>query len=73
MKKIFILTGEPSGDKLASKVIQEKLKKMGGSGGIIGIDRNLNSVMEFNTKGMYRATYINDSIQIKIQSSEDYV
>ena len=26
MKKIFILTGEPSGDKLASKVI-EKLKK----------------------------------------------
>ena len=26
MKKIFILTGEPSGDKLASKVIRE-LKK----------------------------------------------
>ena len=26
MKKIFILTGEPSGDKLASKVIKE-LKK----------------------------------------------
>tara|TARA_B100000575_G_C23090870_1_gene628886 strand:- start:249 stop:1379 length:1131 start_codon:yes stop_codon:yes gene_type:complete len=26
MKKIFILTGEPSGDKLASKVIQELLK-----------------------------------------------
>ena len=50
----------------AHKVIQEKLKKMGGSGGIIGIDRNLNSVMEFNTKGMYRASYINDSVQIKI-------
>ena len=50
----------------AYKVIQEKLKKMGGLGGIIGIDRNLNSVVEFNTKGMYRATYINDSIQIKI-------
>ena len=27
MKKIFILTGEPSGDKLASKVIRE-LKKL---------------------------------------------
>ena len=53
-------------EEAAYKVIQEKLKKMGGSGGIIGIDRNLNSVMEFNTKGMYRATYINDSIQIKI-------
>ena len=50
----------------ASKVIQEKLKKMGGSGGVIGIDRNLNSIMEFNTKGMYRASYINDSVQIKI-------
>ena len=27
MKKIFILTGEPSGDKLASEVIKE-LKKL---------------------------------------------
>ena len=29
MKKIFILTGEPSGDKLASEVIKElkKIKK----------------------------------------------
>ena len=50
----------------ASKVIQQKLKKMGGTGGVIGIDRNLNSVMEFNTQGMYRASYINDSVQIKI-------
>ena len=27
MKKIFILTGEPSGDKLASKVIKDLIKK----------------------------------------------
>ena len=27
MKKIFIITGEPSGDKLASKVIRELKKK----------------------------------------------
>ena len=27
MKKIFILTGEPSGDKLASDVIKELKKK----------------------------------------------
>ena len=27
MKKIFVITGEPSGDKLASKVIKE-LKKI---------------------------------------------
>ena len=28
MKKIFILTGEPSGDKLASKVISKLKKKI---------------------------------------------
>ena len=27
MKKIFILTGEPSGDKLATEVIKELKKK----------------------------------------------
>ena len=27
MKKIFILTGEPSGDKLASEIISEIKKK----------------------------------------------
>ena len=27
MKKIFILTGEPSGDKLASEVVSEIMKK----------------------------------------------
>ena len=27
MKKIFILTGEPSGDKLASEVVSEIVKK----------------------------------------------
>ena len=27
MKKIFILTGEPSGDKLASEIISEITKK----------------------------------------------
>ena len=53
----------------ASNVIQGKLKKMGGRGGVIGIDRNLNSIMEFNTQGMYRASYINDSLQIKIYAN----
>ena len=27
MKKIFILTGEPSGDKLASEIVSEITKK----------------------------------------------
>jgi beta-aspartyl-peptidase (threonine type) len=35
-------------------VIQEGLLKMGGRGGLIGIDAMGNVVMPFNTKGMYR-------------------
>lgn len=37
-------------------VIQEKLTDLGGTGGIIAVDKNGNMVMEFNTAGMYRAT-----------------
>ncbi|WP_142784731.1 isoaspartyl peptidase/L-asparaginase family protein [Changchengzhania lutea] len=40
----------------AKEVIQTKLKNLGGTGGIIGIDKKGNMVMEFNTAGMYRAT-----------------
>ena len=54
----------------AAEVIQTKLTSMGGTGGVIGIDKNLNTVMEFNTKGMYRASYINDSIMVKIYANE---
>ena len=42
--------------KEASKeVIQKKLTKLGGTGGIIAIDNKGNVSMEFNTSGMYRA------------------
>ncbi len=44
----------------ASKVIQEKLKSVGGMGGIIAIDNQGNIVIEFNTSGMFRA-YANSS------------
>ena len=54
----------------AAEVIQTKLTSMGGNGGVIGIDKNLNTVMEFNTKGMYRASYINDSVMVKIYANE---
>ncbi|QHI37659.1 Isoaspartyl peptidase [Kordia antarctica] len=40
----------------AKEVIQNKLKNMGGDGGIIAIDAKGNLVAEFNTAGMYRAT-----------------
>lgn len=35
-------------------VIQEKLLQAGGSGGIIGVDKDGNIAMPFNTPGMYR-------------------
>ena len=44
--------------KAMSKVIYEKIGKIGGDGGMIGIDKNSNISMEFNTPGMYRA-YVN--------------
>ena len=50
----------------AQKVIHEKLTQIGGTGGIIAIDQKGNIVMEFNTKGMYRGAYFNDSLQISI-------
>ena len=38
----------------AAKNTLKKVKDLGGSGGVIGIDRNGNIMMDFNTKGMYR-------------------
>ncbi len=38
-----------------SKVIHKKIGVIGGDGGMIGIDKNSNVVMDFNTAGMYRA------------------
>lgn len=42
-------------EEAAKEVIQNKLKSMGGDGGIIAIDTKGNLVAEFNTPGMYRA------------------
>jgi len=44
--------------KAMSKVIHEKIGGIGGDGGMIGIDKDSNISMEFNTPGMYRA-YVN--------------
>ena len=42
----------------ADLVIQSKLQKLGGDGGIIGLDKFGNIAISFNSEGMYRA-YIN--------------
>ena len=51
----------------ASKKSLDKVKATGGDGGVIGIDKNGNIAMEFNTAGMYRAHIDNEgNITIKI-------
>jgi beta-aspartyl-peptidase (threonine type) len=44
----------------AKLVIHEKLKKAGGEGGIIAVDRKGNIAMEFNTTGMFRGFVTSD-------------
>ena len=41
-------------DEAARIVIHEKLKNLGGDGGVVGLDSKGNVIMEFNTEGMYR-------------------
>jgi len=48
-----------------NEVIQNKLTTMGGTGGIVSLDKNGNMVAEFNTEGMYRAT-MNDKGELNI-------
>ena len=50
----------------AAKNTLKKVKDLGGSGGVIGIDNNGNIMMNFNTKGMYRG-YINSDGETKIE------
>ncbi len=54
----------------AQEVIQNKLTRLGGTGGIVAIDKNGNMVAEFNTAGMYRAT-INDKGELSIGIYKD--
>ncbi|MCO6164084.1 isoaspartyl peptidase/L-asparaginase family protein [Flavobacterium sp. NRK F7] len=42
-------------EKASQEVIQKKLTQLGGTGGIIALDKKGTIVMEFNTPGMYRA------------------
>lgn len=39
-----------------ANVIQNKLTKLGGTGGVVALDKNGNMSFEFNTAGMYRAS-----------------
>lgn len=51
----------------ADIVIKDKLIKMGGDGGVIGLDKDGNIMMSFNTPGMYRGSIdIDGNITIEI-------
>ncbi len=41
-------------DEAAKIMIHNKLPQLGGDGGLVGLDRNGNITMQFNTDGMYR-------------------
>ncbi|AUC21707.1 MULTISPECIES: isoaspartyl peptidase/L-asparaginase family protein [Polaribacter] len=47
-------------------VIQNKLTKLGGTGGVIALDKNGNMSFEFNTAGMYRAS-MNDKNELIVK------
>lgn len=55
----------------ADEVIMKKLSNLGGTGGLIAIDKNGNIAISFNTDGMFRGYLLNDGkINIKIYKEE---
>lgn len=54
----------------ADKVVNEKLKQAGGSGGVIGVDKYGNVALPFNTPGMYRGYVKPGEKVVKIYSGE---
>ncbi|MFN2540695.1 MAG: isoaspartyl peptidase/L-asparaginase family protein [Chthoniobacterales bacterium] len=44
--------GKPVGE--ATQIVLDKIRKLGGEGGLIAIDKNANMALPFNTTGMYR-------------------
>lgn len=49
----------------ADEVIMNKLKQQGGSGGIIGVDKEGNIALTFNTTGMFRG-YVKSNGEMKV-------
>ncbi len=60
-------------EKAATYVIQKKLKKKGGEGGVIALDKYGNISMPFNTAGMYRGYILpNGELKIGIYGNDDF-
>jgi len=55
----------------AYEVIHNKVAKLGGDGGVVGIDKKGNVMMEMNTPGMYRAHMDSEGkLTVKIYKDE---
>ncbi len=54
----------------ADRVIQQKLQKLGGDGGVVAMDRFGNMGISFNSEGMYRA-YVNSEGKPVVQIYKD--
>lgn len=57
-------------EQAAGYVVNAKLKKVGGSGGVIAVDKNGNIAMPFNTPGMYRAYIKPNERAVQIYENE---
>ncbi len=53
-------------EQAGNEVINNKLKKAGGEGGCIILDKKGNISMPFNSEGMYRASFVNGVKKIEI-------
>jgi beta-aspartyl-peptidase (threonine type) len=59
-------------EEASEEVIMKKLKPIGGSGGIIGLDAYGNTIMTFNSEGMFRGKVSSDTeMVIGIYGDED--
>tara|TARA_Y100000590_G_scaffold162984_1_gene186855 strand:- start:1008 stop:2000 length:993 start_codon:yes stop_codon:yes gene_type:complete len=56
--------------KEASRIALNKVKDLGGDGGVIVLDKNGDVSMDFNTSGMYRA-YINNEGELTVKIYND--
>lgn len=55
----------------SERVVMEKIKVLGGSGGVIAIDREGNIALPFNSEGMYRGFgYVGDAPNVGIYREE---
>jgi len=57
-------------EEAARTVIHDKVAKLGGDGGIVGIDQQGNVAMEMNTLGMYRA-HMNSEGKLTVKIYKD--